>query len=276
MGSKLIDISRRAIATVIISAIALSAFPQVPDWHPWKGRNIAYFGDSITDPRNKAASKKYWSWLQEWLGTTPWVYAVSGRTWNDIPRQTNKLIKEHGDEVDAIIILIGTNDFANAVPLGCWYDETEATVTAGLKRQKRDITLRRRTLSTDQSTYRGRINIALSKLKQVYPDKQIVLLTPLHRGGFYLSDTNWQPTEEWPNEAGEYIDAYVEATKEAANVWAVPVIDLNSTSGLFPMADTQARYFADEEIDRLHPNNDGHRRMAATLLYQLGALPAAF
>lgn len=268
--------SRRTILSLILSAIALSACAQIHDWHPWKGRNVAYFGDSITDPRNKAASKKYWSWLQDWLGITPWVYAVSGRTWHDIPRQTDKLVKDHDNDVDAIIILIGTNDFANAIPLGRWYNETDGTITAGLGRQKRDITLRRRTLSTDSTTYRGRINIAMSKLKSTYPDKQIILLTPLHRGGFYKSNTNWQPTEEWPNEAGLYIDAYVEATKEAANVWAVPVIDLNSTSGLFPMADSHNGYFANPDTDRLHPNNKGHRRIASTLLYQLAALPAGF
>lgn len=138
--------SHRTILSLIISAIALSACAQIHDWHPWKGRNVAYFGDSITDPRNKAASKKYWSWLQEWLGTTPWVYAVSGRTWDDIPRQTDKLVKQHGNDVDAIVILVGTNDFANAIPLGDWYNEADGTVTAGLGRTKRDITLRRRTL----------------------------------------------------------------------------------------------------------------------------------
>lgn len=30
-------------------------------------------------------------------------------------------------------------------------------------------------------TYKGRINIGLSHLKKLFPDKQIVLLTPLHR-----------------------------------------------------------------------------------------------
>jgi hypothetical protein len=26
--------------------------------HSWQGKRVAYFGDSITDPRNKAANKK--------------------------------------------------------------------------------------------------------------------------------------------------------------------------------------------------------------------------
>ena len=35
--------------------------------HPWKGKKVAYFGDSITDPKNKASKNKYWTYLQQWL-----------------------------------------------------------------------------------------------------------------------------------------------------------------------------------------------------------------
>ena len=59
--------------------------------HPWMQKRVAYFGDSITDPRNSGSKVKYWNFLQEWLGITPYVYAVSGRQWNDIPRQADKL-----------------------------------------------------------------------------------------------------------------------------------------------------------------------------------------
>ena len=64
--------------------------------------------------------------------------------------------------------------------------------------------------------------------------------------------------------------------KEAANVWAVPVIDLNSISGLFPTNDSHTRYFANGEKDRLHPNAEGHYRMAKALMYQLLAFPSDF
>ena len=99
--------------------------------HPWKGKKVAYFGDSITDPRNKAASNKYWKLLQEWLGITPYVYAVSGRQWTDIERQANLCKEQHGDSIDAILILMGTNDYNNGVPLGQWYVEKEEEVMYG-------------------------------------------------------------------------------------------------------------------------------------------------
>ena len=86
-------------------------------------------------------------------------------------------------------------------------------------------------LQTDDRTFRGRINCVLSYLKTNYPTKQIILLTPIHRGYAKFGDNNIQPDESYPNGIGLYVDEYVKAIKEAANVWAVPVIDLNSISG---------------------------------------------
>ena len=74
--------------------LCMPAITQTVFTHPWKGKRVAYFGDSITDPRNKASVTKYWGFLHNWLGITPYVYGVSGRQWNDIPRQADLLKKE--------------------------------------------------------------------------------------------------------------------------------------------------------------------------------------
>ena len=244
--------------------------------HPWQGKTVAYLGDSISDPANKAADKKYWSLLSEWLGITPYVYAKSGREWNDIPRQANLLRSQHGDDFDAILIFIGTNDYNNAVPLGRWYDEDMATVDYGHRYERRPELRPHRSPAMNPDTYRGRINIALDSLKRMFPEKQIVVLTPIHRSGFYHSATNWQTSEDYANRCGEYLDAYVQASREAGDVWAVPVIDLSALCGLYPVHDEHARYFNNPDTDRLHPNNAGHRRIARTLEYQLLTLPCSF
>lgn len=264
------------MAAVVVCVVSAFAAGAQGVYHPWAGKRVAYFGDSITDPRNMASQKKYWDLLEEWIGVTPYVYAVSGRQWNDIPRQTAELVKEHGDDFDAILILMGTNDYNNAVPLGRWYDERVESVDYAHGYTKRAETRSRRVLSMDPATFKGRINIAMDSLKRTFPEKQIVLLTPLHRGGFHRSDTNWQVPEDYMNRCGEYLDSYAEAVAEAGQVWAVPVIDLGSLSGLYPLADSHARYFNDGDTDRLHPNDAGHRRMAATLMWQLSALPCTF
>lgn len=267
---------RKLICIIICMLTAFPAVAQTMLTHPWQGKRVAYFGDSITDPRNKASKNKYWSYLQEWLGITPYVYGVSGRQWNDIPRQAEKLKAEHGDDFDAILIFIGTNDYNAGVPLGQWYTEKPEQVMAGIHEPKHMVDRIHRYPAMDKATYRGRINIALDTLKRMFPTKQIVLLTPIHRAGFYANDKNWQPTEDYTNKCGEYISEYITATKEAANVWAVPVIDLNATCGLYPLMDEHAQYFNRTDTDRLHPNDRGHERIARTLMYQLLALPCTF
>lgn len=268
---------KRVMTLLILGACVLvPTLAQVVVEHPWKGKKVAYFGDSITDPRNKASKKKYWSFLEEWLQITPYVYGVSGRQWNDIPRQTDKLKEEHGNDFDAILIFMGTNDYNNAVPIGQWFEEKMDKVEYGHQYVKRMEDRMRRTPVMDKSTYRGRINIALDSLKRTFPTKQIVLLTPIHRAGFYANDKNWQCTEDYVNRCGEYLDAYVESVKEAGELWAVPVIDLGSLCGLYPMLDSHKQYFKDATTDCLHPNDLGHERMARTLMYQLLALPCVF
>jgi len=267
---------KRIITILLCVVIAMPSLPQTMLQHPWQGKRVAYLGDSITDPRNNAAKKKYWSFLKEWLGIIPYVYAVSGRQWNDIPRQADKCWAEHGDSIDAVIIFMGTNDYNVSVPLGSWYNEQEDEVMAGIHEPKHMVKRLHRTPAMDKGTYRGSINIALDKLKRMYPTKQIVILTPIHRGGFYPNDSNWQPTEDYANAGGEFISAYVEASKEAADIWAVPVIDISALSGLYPMMDKYAQYFYKADTDRLHPNEKGHERMARTLLYQLSTIPCIF
>ena len=264
------------IAFLLLAAMPAMAQSPLTISHPWQGKRVAYFGDSVTDPRNKAASKKYWAWLQEWLQITPYIYGVSGRQWTDIPRQTDNLKTEHGDSVDAILIFCGTNDYNNGVPLGQWWDEQDTEVMYGHGQPKQMVPRRQRTPAMDPDTYRGRINIALDSLKRTYPTKQIVLLTPIHRSNFFANDKNWQCDESYTNQCGEYIDAYVDAVKEAGNIWAVPVIDWNASCGLFPLMSEHGQYFNNSETDLLHPNNLGHQRMARTLMYQLLTLPCTF
>lgn len=113
-------------AVVAVPGMAQTiAMPDMVQWHPWKGKRVAYFGDSITDPRNSGSKKKYWGFLEDWLGITPYVYGVSGRQWNDIPRQAQKLQEEHGDSVDAILIFIGTNDYNSGGALRAAADAVE-------------------------------------------------------------------------------------------------------------------------------------------------------
>lgn len=239
----------------------------------WEGRKVAFMGDSITDKVHVGTTKNYWQYLQEMLGLVPFVYGINGQQWRDVPAQCERLRAEHGDDIDAILIFAGTNDYNSGTPLGEWYTTEEVPVeVSGPRTEIRT----KRTLSMDGETFRGRINIAMSYLKANFPTKQVILLTPIHRAYACFSADNIQPDESYPSSRVLYVDAYVDAIKEAANVWAVPVIDLNSVCGLYPNADSHGRYFHDAQTDRLHPNAEGHYRMAKALAYQLLSYPANF
>lgn len=268
--------TKKIFLLLLCIAMAMPALPQTVFQHPWQGKRVAYLGDSVTDPNNKAAKKHYWGFLNDWLGITPYVYAISGRQWNDITNQATRLKKDHGNDFDAIIIFMGTNDYNAAVPIGDWYSEKEEQVLAAVHKPKAIVTRKRRIPIMSASTFRGRINIALDTLKKMFPTKQIVLLTPIHRAQAYFGETNIQPDEEYQNQCGEYISSYVESVKEAGNIWSVPVIDLNASCGLFPLIDQHTQYFNDKTTDRLHPNDAGHQRMARTLFYQLLTIPCIF
>lgn len=260
---------------LLILLVALGVYLTTPaqTTHPWQGKRIGYIGDSITDPNCIKEVRKYWDFLREWLQTTPYVYGISGREWNDVPRQAEQLDKEHGKEVDAILVFMGTNDFNAGLPIGEWYEETEEKVWAATGKPQQEVTRKRRLPVLTDATFKGRINKGILRLKQLYPDKQIVLLTPIHRAYAKFSDDNVQPDESYQNKCGEYLDAYVNAVKEAGSIWSVPVIDLNALSGLNPMVEEQIPYFNNPQTDRLHPNTKGQERMARTLMQQMLIIP---
>lgn len=253
--------------------LACTTMAQTMFAHPWQGKRVAYLGDSITDPNHKAASKKYWAFLQEWLGITPYVYAISGRQWNDIPRQAEKLKTEHGEDFDAIIIFIGTNDFNQGVRIGKWFDRKEEQVIENINAPQTLITRKRIIPNKNNETYRGRINIALDTIKKMFPTKQIVIMTPIRRSVFYSKNGTLQQSDDYSNKIGVFFTEYVKASKEAGNIWAVPVIDINALCGLYPLMDEHKQYFNNGDTDLLHPNNKGHERMARTIMYQLLTLP---
>ena len=277
------DVYSNALALLITGAAALmpvSACPppenepsEVSISNPWNGRRVAYLGDSITDKKHVGTTKNYWQYLQELLGIEPLVYGINGNQWNGILSQAKKLKEEVGSDVDAIIIFAGTNDYNASIPLGEWYAYSyeEAPIRGGGTEVRR-----KRSPDMNQNTFRGRINEALDYIKMNFPDKQVILMTPIHRAQAFFNENNVQPEEAFPNRLGLYVDEYVEAVKEASNVWAVPVIDLNSVCGLYPMMDEHAGYFHKEDTDRLHPNAAGHRRMALAIMYQLLAFPPTF
>lgn len=237
----------------------------------WVGRKVVFLGDSITD-KNNVSSKLYWQYLAEMLGLEPYVYGINGHQWSHIPSQIERM-KADGVIPDAIFIFAGTNDYNANVPLGEWHNPSEEqTVNVNGKMVARQ----HRTLTSGKATLCGRINDVLQTLRSEYPTAQIVLVTPLHRGFATFGARNVQPDESYANGLGLYINDYVEVIREASSIWSAPVIDLFAESGIIPNLPSNTRYIINNERDRLHPNAEGHYRIAKVMAYAMLAMPASF
>ena len=231
-------------------------------------KKVLFLGDSITDRRHIGCTKNYWGYLGDWYGFSPLVYGINGQQWSHIADQARAYMKDHKECPDVVFVFAGTNDYNSNVPLGEWYEVSDAKVN----RNGREVAVKRRALSMDGSTLRGRINSAMSFLRESFPKSRFVLLTPIHRGYATFGANNVQPDESNSNELGLFIDDYVEAVKEAGGVWAAKVVDINADSGLYPLSDSHVPFFSNGERDRLHPSAAGHERIAEAISLAVGGI----
>lgn len=271
---------KKYIVSLFLILATISCFAGKPEIKSqWKGAKVAFIGDSITDPSQmEKYNDVYWNMMRDILGIEPYVYAISGYRMHHAEDFLNKLKEEHGDDVDAIIIFLGTNDYSHSLPLGEFYTCKEDKV---IDRGNVEVQRMHRELIYDPNTFKGITNHIVRYAKELYPDKQIILLTSLHKGYYNKQkNANIQPCEEWSNANGEFLSDFVNALKEAGSIWSVPVIDLYNISTLTPTLDVHHKYFRGDGYegltDYLHPNTSGHRRIAYALSYQLLAYPAKF
>lgn len=263
-----------AFALGFVAVVVGCAFvSETPDRLSWEGRSVVFLGDSITDKRHVGCETNYWGFLAERMGFAAHVYGISGNCISQIPGQLDRAKADLGDDVDAVFVFIGTNDFNASEPLGKWFEESEETVNKGGK----PTLLRKREFSFDAATVRGRLNRALSCVKRAYPRAQVILMTPIHRGFATFGPTNVQPDERYANKAGYFIGDMVAEIRRAGELWSVPVIDLYAESGLLPCESEYGFYMAQPgTTDMLHPSTAGHERLARVIEANLRSMPPTF
>lgn len=234
----------------------------------WAGRRVALLGDSMTDKRTLGPDMLlWWEYLSQLLGfDATYNYGRSGRQWHQIHGQAQTLWSEHQDQVDAILIFAGTNDYNAGVPIGEFFAYEEVPVE--VKGPKVEVRKHRIPLMND-STFCGRINMTLSYLKTQYPEASIVIMTPIHRGYAKFNEKNVQPDEYYCNAQGLFLEDYVEVLKKAAAYWSVPVVDLYANAGIVPNLDSNIKYIQRAANDRLHPSTEGQYRIAKVMQYVL-------
>ena len=243
----------------------------------WNGKKVCFLGDSITEGVGIDKEYTYWKELERRLGIVPYAYGVSGAKVCDLLIQAEKAARDVGADADAVFIFAGTNDFFLCTPIGEWYTETEKSVVATHDEAGNPVTEKRkyREFCFDMSTYKGSINSVMFNIRRYFPTAQIVIMTPIHRAFASFGPFNIQYDEMHSNSIGHFFDEYVSIIKEAAGIWATELIDLYGVSGFFPLNDDNAKaYFCSTETDRLHPNADGHRRIAKIIEKRLEIIPA--
>ncbi len=234
----------------------------------WAGRRVGILGDSMTSKKTLGPEMLlWWEYLSELMGFKEcYNYAHGGHQWHQIFRQAQSLWQEHAENIDAIIIFAGTNDYNAGVPIGEFFEYEKQVVE--VREGKMAERLHRKPIMCD-STFCGRLNQALSYLRTQYPDKSIVMMTPIHRGYAKFKNGNVQPDEYYCNAQGRFLEEYVSVMKQAAAYWSVPVVDLYANSGIVPNLDSNIPFIKIAATDRLHPSTEGQYRIAKVLQYQL-------
>lgn len=233
-------------------------------------QKYCFLGDSITEGVGVQIGERYCDFIGETLNVYAISYGVNGAQSVNLPEQIQRMYNQNGSAVDVIFVFIGTNDFNASIPLGSFfeeytidfptlYDENGNTLATSQRKKRR--------FCYDATTFCGRLNVAFAELRNLYPTTPVVLLTPLHRAYACFSTTNIQADELTANGIDLYLDSYVDVIRKCADIWSFQLIDLYRESGLFPLNDVNAQtFFCSDKTDRLHPNAQGHKRIAQTII----------
>ena len=212
-----------------------------------KGLKMNFLGDSIT--RGVGASsedKVYHAILKREAGLLEARnYGISGTRYA-VQKGTEKRPKDNyfdvnafserfdqmDDDADVVVVFGGTNDYGHGdAPFGEFSDRTP-------------------------DTFYGALHFVYAGLIKKYLGKPIVIMTPLHRVGEL--GACW----EKPTDDKTPLKTYVDAIKEVARYYSLPVLDLFAESGMQPeIPEIKEMYMP----DGLHPSDKGYEVIAHKL-----------
>ncbi len=174
----------------------------------WKGRTVAYLGDSITE------LGQYQIFLRQLLELRRgYTFAVSGTQLTGYDRAFTQRAKEIDVDTDLIFVLGGTNDFHTGAQLGTVLD------------------------APSETTFCGALRSVCETLLNDHPDALIVFATPTRR--------TTPPGTGTPdlNSAGLSLKDYRDAIIAVCAGYGIPVLDLYKNSMI--TEETAGQYLMD-------------------------------
>lgn len=205
-----------------------------------KGLKINFLGDSITQGVGVSSEyNTYHAILKREVGLSEARnYGIGGTRYaiqkgslqrpKDNYADVNSFCErfnEMDNDADMVVVFGGINDYDHGdAPLGQFADRTP-------------------------DTFYGACHYLFSGLLKKYLGKPIIIMTPLHRIGEYKTTDNQEFITV------NTLKDYVNAIKEVAEYYSIPILDLYASSGLQPeIKEIQEKYIP----DGLHPNDNGH------------------
>lgn len=225
----------------------------------WQGKHVAFLGDSLT------ADGRYCEFLCDKLGMTYEKYGVSNTEWIHFAQQAIKAYNyqlSKGFVYDAVFVFGGVNNYDHGATInGKWFTETSETITNNTT----FISKKRTPIKNGAGSIEGAVNWTLEVLKVCFPNSQIIVMTPTHKGLYVNGAVKSGQGEFYSNANGVFLDEIVAKIKEGATIWGCPVIDLFSLNGAFPVSDAYNSYVRNKDTDHLHQSNLGNYRIAMTI-----------
>ena len=204
-----------------------------------KGKKVNFLGDSITEGVGASSVETCYPSVFGKIAELAEVrnYGISAtRIARQIPPEVPPSradldfcmrYSEMDSDADVVVVFGGTNDFGHGnAKFGVDSDRTP-------------------------ETFCGAVHYLMRGLIEKYPDKEIVFMTPLHREGECIIDSN-----------DKILKDYVDQIKKTAAYYSIPVLDLFETGGIYPDIPAQKEALCP---DGLHPNDAGHHKIAQRL-----------
>lgn len=216
----------------------------------FEGKKIAFLGDSITAGAGVSTPEHiYWNLIAKYTGAECYGYGIGGTRiapqrmpMPDVSYENlyfGSRIQTMIPDADIVVVFGGTNDFGHGdAAMGKIGDRTE-------------------------DTFYGACYQLLYKLIQQYPSAQIVMMTPLHR------ESEDAPYNSRGIRNAGTLAEYVQAIRESAELFGVPVVDLFRNCNIQPKHPAHKEQFCP---DGLHPNDVGHELIARCVIGVLNSL----